>query len=283
VSATFSKVKVRRDEPPHETLARCIAEQIGQFPDAYYPIPTVWTTANSAGYYFTGMLGNDGGLPEYRPLELSWCNTAEAERRIGGSNNAVSRQRDLAILSSAKGMCLSPYRRVLLMLSELHNMGCERLRAPAYDYPLAWRCPIVPKSWTLKRHGGLYDPAFDAVSIFGRHRPHHTYSSASGQQPFQWKGVAFSTPRELAKRFVEENREVAFAGWGPDSKYTQWFTEVLRMTEPNGLYYAFAEFEEPTSFLYTRHTHVKQIPLPPPGLALKDEFKAFAQTRRGDD
>ena len=70
----------------------------------------------------------------------------DAFRRLKTSSNAASRERDLAVLRHALGMDLCPYRRVLLMLGELHRMGFQRLRAPAYMYGggLSWRCPVIP-------------------------------------------------------------------------------------------------------------------------------------------
>src|SRR5689334_18429461 len=58
VSATFSKIKIVGDERPSTALARCIGEQVGHEPTAIYPIPTVWVSANSTGYYFAGLLGD---------------------------------------------------------------------------------------------------------------------------------------------------------------------------------------------------------------------------------
>jgi hypothetical protein len=44
VSATFSKVRKKPDESPHETLSRCIRTQVGMEPISVYPVPVVWVT-----------------------------------------------------------------------------------------------------------------------------------------------------------------------------------------------------------------------------------------------
>jgi len=119
----------------------------------------------------------------------------------------------------------------------------------------------------------MYDEPFSQMEHwFGVKVCQHGYSSADGQFPFEWNDAAFITPRELALRFVRERPEIACAGWGPDAEYARWLEEVLEATKPNGLYYAFAEFEEPTSHLYTHMTRTDRVPLPPPGWATKEEL-----------
>lgn len=277
VSATFNKTKVKSGERHSETLSRCLREQIGEPPDGIFPIPVTWVTANSTGFYFAGMIRNEGQPIANQAVRTFWCNRDEAHRRIEQSKNHESQRRDLALLAAASQMCLSPYRRILLMVRELHQLGFERLRAPAYDYPLAWRCPIVPAYWTLRSHGGMFEDPFSQMERwFGEAACKHTYSSAGGQFPFEWSDVAFSPPRELALRFVRERREIACAGWGPDAEYARWLESALEATKPNGLYYAFAEYQEPTEYLYTHMTRVDRIPLPPPGSASKGELSEHA-------
>lgn len=202
VTTTFSKVKVVTDEPASRTLGRCLREQVGHSPIAIYPIPSIWIGANSTSFYFAGLLGDI--MKEECPVSPDICGLRRygrdsAEQRIKVSKNTTSRERDLALLSTVATMCLSPYRRILLMVRELHLMGFERLRAPAYDYPLAWRCPVVPSAWTWKTHGGQFDDVPSDVEQFLGDKPRrHTYSSASNQQPFGWLDAAFLSPYELA-------------------------------------------------------------------------------------
>lgn len=273
VSATFNKIKLQPSERPAEALERCLREQVGVALEGVFPIPVAWTTSNSTAFYFAGMTWNEGEPPANSAGKAAWCDRGEAERRIGLSQNHESKQRDLGLLGAASQMCLSPFRRVLLMVHELHMMGFERLRAPAYQYPVAWRCPIVPAYWTLRSHGGMFeDPSSQIEHWFGVKTCQYGYSSACGQFPFELANTAFDTPHDLARRFVQERREIACAGWGPDATYARWFEDVLEATQPNGLYYAFAEFQEPTDYLYTHMTRVERVPLPPPGWATKDEF-----------
>ncbi len=228
VSATFNKAKRQANEPASRTLERCLREQIGHKPEGVYPVPIAWTTSKSTGFYFAGMLWNEGESPANPAGTARWCNLRESEHRLGQSNNSESKRRDLGLLRAVADVCLSPCRRILLMVRELHRLGFERLRAPAYMYPLAWRCPIVPGYWTHQRHGGMFDEPFSQIEkLFGVRPCQYEYSSADTQFPFQWEDDPFATPAKLAKRFVRERREIACAGWGPDADYARWFEEVL--------------------------------------------------------
>lgn len=281
VSATFSKVKLHSLERPHQALSHCIDEQVGETPISIYPIPVVWATGNSRGMYFVGLLQNGQAVHTQVGTGLRWRSRDVASQDIGNSQNQESRQRDLGILAAAATICVSPYRRVLLMLRELHRMGFERLRAPAYMYPIAWRCPIVPSHWTQQEHGGLLDNAASAPECYSSVQPgEYTYSSSSEQYPFNWPDVAFASPQELAARFVRECAEIVAAGWGPDREYVDWFERVLEMTKPNGVYYAVSEYEPPTDIIYPFMTSATRIPSPPPGLAKQDEWQDFATRLR---
>ncbi|MCA9193609.1 MAG: hypothetical protein KDB03_17680 [Planctomycetales bacterium] len=274
IVATHSKVKVNESEEPFDTLLRCFREQIGVAAVGVFPIPTTWVTSRSAGFYFTGMLWSDKSPPLNPGGHFSaWYDPEPACQQISRSPESSSTKRDLALVESAKMMCKSPYRRILLLVRELHRMGFERLRAAAYEYPLGWRCPIVPVSWCLQSHGGRFEWFADKIkSKLGIEHESHCYAAASGQFPFGWKHLPFDDPRRLAEVFIERNQAIALAGWGPDPQYVSWFDEMLRATEPNGLIAAFGEYLEPIDSLYTLMCRTESVPLPPPGLARAHEF-----------
>ena len=135
-TSTFPKERVIAGELPAETLRRCIA-MCGKEP-AYslYPVPLVAVTPNSTSFFFTGFLPAPapGWKAEYGGFE--WNAPERVISEFGASKDAVARRRDLAVFNYASQMCLSPDRRVMLMLRELHKMGFERLRAPSH----AWNC-----------------------------------------------------------------------------------------------------------------------------------------------
>ena len=278
LTATFPKKRLLPGESVSRTLARCIAESLGKPPDSLYPLRSTWVTPNSSTYYFVGLVErlDPENLTLTESGRFTWCTPEEATELIKGSN-PISKGRDLAVLSAAGKECASPHRRILLMLGELHKVGFERLRAPAYDYPLAWRCPIVPAAWTRKEHGGTFeDPSAYIRELLGEKFAvlNYTYSSASGQSPFGWTDAAFATPRELALRFIKEFPAIALAGWGPDREYVEWFERMLEMTAPNGVITsAFADYGPgEATFLYTHYAAVESVPLPPSGLATPEQF-----------
>jgi hypothetical protein len=84
--------------------------------------------------------------------------------------------------------------------------------------------------------------------------------------------VAFHSPRQLAAKFVNECREIAFAGWGPDTAYAEWFSDVLAATQPYGLYAAIGGFDEPRDRLHTIMARAERVPLPPSGWATGREL-----------
>lgn len=214
VIATISKVRKKGGERPSDTLVRCIQQWVGQGTRSVFPIPAVWVTFNGTIYYFAGMLWNEGEPPSEEIPGLQWLPRGRAEEAVGRSKNPTSRARDLGLISAVAGIYLSPYRRVLLMVRELHMMGFERLRVPAYEYPLAWRCPVVPATWTQRTHGGKMVLLDDSrlARFLGEKVLCHTYSSADGQHPFEWTEVTFADPSKLAQTFLRERRKIAFAG-----------------------------------------------------------------------
>jgi hypothetical protein len=154
VTVTLPRVKVEPGEPFSRAVNRCREEVIGCETESLFPIRQVWVTPNSATFFFAGW------TTQRRPVgapALRWQTPDEAEELLTQIPYAPTRQRNLGALTAVRGMCLSPYRRVLEMVRELHRMGYERLRAPAYEGPMGWRCPVVPASWTLREHGGLFE------------------------------------------------------------------------------------------------------------------------------
>jgi hypothetical protein len=269
VSATFNKVERRPGEPPHATVERCVREQIGVEPTSLYPIPVVWATGQSRGYYFTGLVDASELAPSgvHRRAMLD---QARAKQALLASANSASRHRDVGLLMAAARICVSPHRRILLMVRELHLLGFERLRAVPYMYPIAWRCPVVPAAWTWRSNGARFDDLFEmlpeALRLDGTGRS--TYSSADRQRPFGWRDIPFATPRELARRFIAAFPQVAYAGWGPDEAYTRWYIEMMGRTGPNGVVYVHGEYEpDLPGELYATHGQVERVSGPPPGLA----------------
>jgi len=151
------------------------------------------------------------------------------------------------------------YRKVLLMVSELHVMGYQRLRiapglSPEGEY---WRCSVTPVTNISQKHG--------ARLIDWEHLAAH-YTSASGAKYFDWSYAANLTPAKLAVRFIEEFPLIAGAGKGSDWLYAGWFQEMLGLTAPD-LLPVVSEGEGRVKDRLTTYGGKSNIliPLPPPG------------------
>lgn len=274
-TVTLPRVKVGAGEPYSRAVNRCLEEVIGWEAESLFPINQVWVTPNSATFFFAGWTARRTPLGA---SALRWQTPDEAQSLLAQTPYTPTRQRNLGALAAVRGMCLSPYRRVLEMVRVLHQMGYERLRAPAYLYPLAWRCPVVLASWTLREHGGMYEEV-SFKNALAAVEGYTTYSGATGQEtPFQdfpMGNVEFASARELAEGFLRLRPATALAGWGPDPEYVAWLQHALDVLRPHGIYYAFGEGESPRDSLYTLFSRVGAVRLPPPGQSSKAEWEEF--------
>lgn len=158
VSATFPKVQIGDSESADKALARCLRKKVGTEPESIFPVPGLWSTGQSRTKFFTGLLLPDqGGLNPPSPwVQAShWCDPDRAKDRLLESKNSDSKKRDLGVLEALNGLCISPHRRQLLALRELHRMGFERLRALGYMTPsgIHWRCEYWPVSCFAVQNG----------------------------------------------------------------------------------------------------------------------------------
>lgn len=131
-------------------------------------------------------------------------------------------------------------RKVLLMVAELHLRGYQRLRILPYMAPsgMSWRCAIGPA--TLFSHDGL---TLDESGKFGVTTV--SYTSASVTEYFLWTDAKDETPSGLARLFIKRFPEIVAAAKGSDWTYAGWYVEMLGLTYPNHLPYAFADGDGP--------------------------------------
>jgi hypothetical protein len=280
ITATFPRARIQPGEKPSSALNRCLSERIGHSAAFAFPVSSIWVTPNSTTFYFAGCITPSS--PELISPELKhgmrWYSPDDATRLIEESLYGPTKQRDLGVLDRVQKMCLSPYRRVLEMVMELHCLGYERLRAPAYMYPLAWRCPVVPASWTLREHGGLFhSPQSDNGLV--PHEGYVGYSASANQdllfRDFPLRNLEFASPRELTEGFLRLRPAIALAGWGPDPEYVDWLQKTLDLLKPYGLYYSGGEYQSPRDTLYTVFSRIDAVPLPPPGHSTEAEWEVF--------
>jgi len=281
VSATFSKVRIAEREQPSAVLQRCLREQVGRVTASVYPIKNVWMTPHSVSYYFAGLIRDDSESVSSSSARLKWETPEAARKAISSSHNVTSRQRDLCLMDAVAGMCLSPYRNVLLMIRELHRLGFERLRAFTYIYAVGtWRCEVVPAGWTPDDGTAGWDWRLSEFTprlerLLGVERLTAFYTSAAEQRVFDREDVLFMTPYQLALQFLAARPAIACAGYGPDPDYVSWYERTLDLLAPNGVFYAFAEYQEPTDHLYAAMARVERVALPPPGQLDMRECRTF--------
>lgn len=162
------------------------------------------------------------------------------------------------------------YRRVLLMVNELHRLGHQRLRiapglSPGGEH---WRCSITPVTNISVKHG--------ARLVEWEHLSAH-YTSGAGAKYFDWSYAANLDPLKLAKRFLEEFPLIAEAGRGSDWAYAGWYQEMLGLTHPDLLPIAYRDEGCPNDKLLTvggKRGGGVIIPLPPVGECVESIVEA---------
>ncbi|NTV03877.1 hypothetical protein HGA89_03010 [bacterium] len=151
------------------------------------------------------------------------------------------------------------YRKVLLMVGELHVRGCQRLRIAPGMSPsgMHWRCSITPASNISRQHGAMIVD-WDTLAAH--------YSSASRAEYFGWHNAAHLTPSRLAARFMEEFPALVAAGRGSDWLYCGWYQEMLGITYPDLFPIAYEDDDPPEGAMATVGGRSGiLLPLPPPG------------------
>lgn len=156
------------------------------------------------------------------------------------------------------------YRRILLMVGDLHGRGYERLRISPSMSPsgMAWRCSITPAS-NISASNGATLVDWDCLAAH--------YTSGVGADYFGWDDAADLTPVEMATLFIARFPEIVASAKGEDPAYAHWYQEMLRMTDPDLLPIAYADWDAPEDGLETvcygddgRRRDIV-VPSPPPG------------------
>ena len=171
-----------------------------------------------------------GGLA---PIEL------HCPRRFSNGVSDVKTKLSPEMLTAAKNA-----RRVFLMVTELHKLGYEGLRACPFlsSSGSYWRCCVVPASMTNPDHGARLAEDVDFYEV-------PRYSSADGDCYFGWANLKPKTPLALAKKFIAEFPKFAEQGHHPDPAYAEWFSAMLKQTAPIGVVTAFGDWPPPVGLM----------------------------------
>ena len=152
---------------------------------------------------------------------------------------------------------MTPERKLMLVVRELHLMGYEGLRLAPYLAPSGcyWRAQIVPIEYISDEHGAI-------VNSIGLEIP--SYSSATKFNYFDLNTTEADTPQQIAEKFIFTYASLCTLGKITDAEYVQWYLEMLSATDPNGVIYAFADFDVPLDRMAVARCAVNVfVPLPP--------------------
>ncbi len=148
---------------------------------------------------------------------------------------------------------------VLQMVSELHQLGYERLRISPGMSPNGthWRCAVTHVANIKSGHGALVvDQSNDVV----------TYSSGAGDQFFGWDDAGQDSADALARKFIERFPVITRLGRGDDEEYVEWYEQVVELVAQGDLPCAYSDWsdDEKDGILPTVGG-VGELPMPPEG------------------
>lgn len=194
------------------------------------------------------------------PPPASQCAVRDADKAVPAAG--VTRRRASFEPTASRSVAVDDavYRKVLMMVSDLHRRGYQRLRiapglSPGGEH---WRCSITPITNISNKHG--------ARLVDWEHLSAH-YTSGAGAKYFDWSYAANLDPAKLALRFIEEFPLIVEAGRGSDWGYAGWYQEMLGLTHPDYLPIAYRDEGCPKDRLLAigNKGEIIDIPLPPPG------------------
>lgn len=157
------------------------------------------------------------------------------------------------------------FRKVLLLVSELHVRGYQRIRIAPGMSPsgLYWRCSIAPVS--------LIGPSgIELLNSEFKSKPVPRYTTVDEGKYFGWMDAVRATPSGLARRFIERFPQIVEAGRGADWTYVGWYIEMLHLTYPDLLPIAYDDqggglTHQGVEVVRIGGGHeTRLIPLPPP-------------------
>ncbi|AZI33961.1 hypothetical protein [Kaistella carnis] len=132
-------------------------------------------------------------------------------------------------------------QKLLQIAEQLHCRGYEHLKALPFAAPngLAWRCMF---------YNGTHTHEELPVSNWLSHK-----------FPTLHETIIETSISELTTVFEQDNEQFLNDCRGEDTEYKNWFSEMLKVLEPDELPIAFADYTAPTT--YWRTTHQNKIPL----------------------
>jgi hypothetical protein len=164
------------------------------------------------------------------------------------------------------------YRKVLLMVQELHKLGFQKIRIAPGMSPsgMDWRCAVTPVINISSRHGAKIKSGVIPENLIAR------YTSANENAYFGWVDYSDEPPEHLADIFLRGHQELTSAGYGEDHEYVEWYQKMLDLTYPDQLPIAYADWPLSGDYMTTTSPIMNKdvkIPLPPVGPLRKKNYK----------
>lgn len=131
-------------------------------------------------------------------------------------------------------------QKLLHIVEQLHEKGYGHLKVLPFEAPngFAWRCMFY------NGQDGVQIPVSNWLS-----RKFPTLETAFIETPIS----------QIATEFENDNTQFLESCKGEDIEYKTWYSEMLKMLQPDELPLAFGEYRSPTT--YWRTTHENKIPL----------------------
>ncbi len=210
---------------------------------------------------YTRMLGDNARQVTYRNQNTSPSNVII----FSSQEQSLQRISERALMQKAM-----VYRKVLLMVAELHIRGFQHIRIAPDISPsgLSWRCSIAPITNILKSNG---------AAIAKRNHLAVHYSSGQEGKYFDLPITSPISPSQLATKFLNAFPDIAQAGYGRDWPYAGWYQEMLGLTYPNLfplgdlIQKDGRQHLECMDYGGQSFAHKVLVPAPPPGEAQQDE------------
>jgi hypothetical protein len=122
-------------------------------------------------------------------------------------------------------------RHLLTAVEDLHKLGLQLVRVVPHLADSAgggrWWCWLVPAELTAPSHGARFASSAPPSRRLG-------YPFFPGDA--HWRSIDFpASPSETAARILEMYPQLAERGRGSDGPYVRWYSEMLRLTAPDGL------------------------------------------------
>lgn len=219
------------------------------------------------------------GIPAEVPLPIQY---RVAERKVVTAVRVTKEEaptNEMAQEYAPKVLGTGPerfVRQVLKMVRELHKMGYESLRITPYISFTGkyWRCMVAPSSKFSQDHGALL-----AASIRKPEKHLPFYTTGQESKYFGWEDATDDDPVRLAEKFVARFPKIVARCKKPDPAYVQWYEEMLRVSEPYGVVYAFDATTDSHEQMYIAdNDRATRFQKPPPGA--HPGFSFLKQTRK---